>query len=62
MFESEYSKSKILKTLSKQQINEIEDEYYSNIEFLKNEFKKYDRSIDYTKIDMFNYVIEVFNI
>lgn len=58
MFENELSKSNILKTLSKQQINEIEDEYYSNIEFLKSEFKKYNKSIGYTKIDEFNYIVE----
>ncbi len=61
MFENESIKSEILKTLLKHQINEIEDEYYSNIEFLKSEFEKYNKYIHYTKIDKFNYVVEVSN-
>ncbi|CAH2214915.1 MerR family transcriptional regulator [Tepidibacter aestuarii] len=59
MFENELSKNEIFKTLSRDQVNEIEDEYYSNIEFLKIEFEKYNKYINYTKIDKLNYIVEV---
>lgn len=59
MFENDESKEIILKDLSNTQKDEIEDEYYSNIEFLKKEFNSYDKTLEYEKIDMLNYIVSV---
>lgn len=39
MFKDETDKQKVMKKLSTKQIEEINQEYYSNIDFLINEFK-----------------------
>lgn len=59
MFENEEEKQKILKTLTIEQIDEIEDEFYSNVDFLRNEFTKYNKTLTSLKIDEFNFMIEV---
>lgn len=59
MFQNEKQKQKIIKNLTKKQIDEIEDEYYSNIELLQNEFGKYDKTVNVFQIDKFNFVVEV---
>jgi len=59
MFENKAEKANILKSLSKEQVEEIEDEYYSNIDFLKKEFERYNKNLSYEKIDMLNYIIQV---
>jgi ubiquinone/menaquinone biosynthesis C-methylase UbiE len=59
MFQSEKEKQKIIKNLTKKQIEEIEDEYYSNIELLQTEFKKYGKTVNVVQIDELNFVIEV---
>ncbi|MGL5348239.1 MAG: MerR family transcriptional regulator [Peptostreptococcaceae bacterium] len=59
MFESEESEKQILKHLSKQQIGEIKDEYYSYIDLLSKAFDKYNKSIEYNKIDEFNYIVKI---
>ncbi|HAK42254.1 MAG TPA: methyltransferase [Clostridium sp.] len=59
MFENKAEKANILKSLSKEQVEEIEDEYYSNIDFLKKEFERYNKNLGYEKIDMLNYIIQV---
>lgn len=59
MFENEEAKDSLLASLTKDQICEIEDEYYSNIDFLQKEFKKYNKTINYTQIDYINFIIEV---
>ncbi len=41
MFESDIVKETMMKIFTKDQIEEIEDEYYSNIDLLRNEFKRY---------------------
>ena len=51
MFESKITKENMMKDFTKDQIEEIEDEYYSNIDFLKDEFIKYNKKIQVTKID-----------
>jgi putative AdoMet-dependent methyltransferase len=48
-----------MKKLSVKQIEEINDEYYSNIDFLINEFQKLNRKLKYIKIDDINYIIEI---
>ncbi|MBU3129098.1 MerR family transcriptional regulator [Clostridium tagluense] len=59
MFENEKQKHKIMKNLTRKQIDEIEDEYYSNIELLQNEFRKYGKTVNMFQIDEFNIVVEV---
>jgi DNA-binding transcriptional MerR regulator/predicted SAM-dependent methyltransferase len=59
MFQNEKQKEEIIKNLTKEQIDEIEDEYYSNIELLQNEFSKYGKTVNVFKIDEFNFVVEV---
>lgn len=61
MFESKKAEEEILKTLSKEQIFEIQDEYYSYIDFIKSETQKYNKNLEYVKIDKFNYIIKISN-
>lgn len=58
MFESKESEEKILKDLSEKQIEEVKDEYYSYIDLLSWEFNKYNKKLNYNRIDKFNYIIE----
>ncbi len=59
MFENEQSKIEVYKNLSNEQISEIEDEYYSNIELLKKEFNKYNKKFNDYRIDSLIFIIEV---
>ncbi|WP_459195850.1 MerR family transcriptional regulator [Wukongibacter baidiensis] len=59
MFKSEEDKKEIYKNLSKGQISEIEDEYYSNIKILKDECTKYNKDLCAYKIDTLVFVIEI---
>lgn len=59
MFEGKEQKADMLKTLSKEEIEEVEDEYYSYIDLLKCEFQRYNKNMNYKKVDRFNYIIEV---
>jgi DNA-binding transcriptional MerR regulator len=59
MFKSEEDKDNILKGLAEDQVKEIQDEYYSNIDFLQREFGKCNKTLKYTQVDYINYIIEV---
>ncbi|MBK1813166.1 methyltransferase domain-containing protein [Clostridium sp. YIM B02505] len=59
MFESKASEEEVLKALPQSQVEEIKDEYYSYIDLLKAEFEKYNKKLQYYRIDKFNYIIEV---
>ena len=59
MFESKDSEEKILKNLSQKQIEIIKDEYYSYIDLLSYEFNKYNKKLEYNRIDKFNYIIRI---
>ncbi|EJO5347378.1 methyltransferase domain-containing protein [Clostridium botulinum] len=59
MFKSIDDEKNILNELSKKQVEEIKDEYYSHIDFLENELKKYNKKLEYRRIDKFNYIIQV---
>lgn len=59
MFESKHSEKKVLETLSETQIDEIKDEYYSYIDLLEEEFNKYDKKLEFSKIDRLNYIIKI---
>lgn len=61
MFENKLEERNILKTLSKEQIFEIKDEYYSYIDWIKDEVIKYNKTLEYIKIDRFNYIIKICN-
>lgn len=59
MFKSRDDEKNIFSELSKKQVEEIKDEYYSYIDFLENELKKYNKKLEYRRIDKFNYIIQV---
>lgn len=59
MFESKEEEQEMLKNLSQKQIYAIKDEYYSYIDSLEKEFKRYDKNLEYKHIDKFNYIIKV---
>ncbi|KEH94009.1 MerR family transcriptional regulator [Clostridium botulinum] len=59
MFKSKDDEKNILNELSKKQVDEIKDEYYSHIDILENELKKYNKKLYYKRIDKFNYIIKV---
>ncbi len=59
MFMNKVEEANVLNSLLKEQAEEIEDEYYSNIDFLEKEFKIYNKSLTYNRIDMFNYVVQI---
>lgn len=59
MFESELDKENMLKSLTKAEVEEIEDEYYSIIEFLIEYFKKHNKRLEMTKIDELVFIVEV---
>lgn len=59
MFKDKQGEINVVKRLSKEQIDEVRDEYYSYIDFLEAEFSKFNKELKYKKIDEFNYIIEV---
>ncbi|WP_432406346.1 methyltransferase domain-containing protein [Wukongibacter sp. M2B1] len=59
MFRNEMTKKEIYRNFSKEQISEIEDEYYSNIELLKKEFAKYNKELYSYNIDKLVFVVEI---
>lgn len=58
MFENKEAQKDILSDLSQAQIEEIIDEYYSYVDLLKLEFLKYNKKIEYIRIDELNYIIK----
>lgn len=60
MFESEEKKQQLFKTLSNDEIAAIEDEYYSDVSLLKEEFTKHNRTLKYEQIDRLNFIIQVY--
>lgn len=59
MFKSNKDKENIFQKLTSEQIEEINDEYYSYIDFLKGEFKEINKELKYTRIDNLIYVVEI---
>ncbi|BCZ46819.1 hypothetical protein psyc5s11_28860 [Clostridium gelidum] len=59
MFKSNKDKDNIFQKLTGEQIEEINDEYYSYIDFLKSEFKEINKELKYTRIDNLIYVVEI---
>lgn len=59
MFENEQEKNNMYKDLTRGQIAEIEDEYYSDISFLKKEFEKYNKKLSAYRVDELNWIIEI---
>lgn len=57
MFENEEQRKVLYKTLSKEQIESIEDEYYSYIDKLRIGFEKHNKSLTVKKIDEIFYVV-----
>lgn len=57
MFENKQDEDNVIKDLSLEQIEEIRDEYYSHIDFLECEFKKFNKELTYKRIDDFNYIV-----
>lgn len=59
MFKNRVEEESVLKELTEVQVDEIKDEYYSYIDELESEFMKYNKKLNYEKIDRFISVIEV---
>ncbi len=59
MFKNRVEEEWVLKELTEVQVDEIKDEYYSYIDELESEFMKYNKKLNYEKIDRFISVIEV---
>lgn len=59
MFYSKEEERMITAKLSKPKVNEIKDEHYSYIDLLEEEFKKYNKKLDYSRVDELNYIIKV---
>ena len=59
MFESSEERANIEDTLSKEQVEEVEDEYFSNIEYLEEVLKERGKNLKKTRIDMVNWIIEI---
>ena len=59
MFESNRDKENLFEKLTNEQIEEINDEYYSYIDILKSEFQKFNKELKYTRMDNLIYVVEI---
>lgn len=59
MFKNRVEEEWVLKELTEVQVDEIKDEYYLYIDELESEFMKYNKKLNYEKIDRFISVIEV---
>lgn len=59
MFENNVKKEKLLNGFTSEQIEEVEDEYFSDIEILEAEFNKYNKVLNKYKIDELNFVISI---
>ena len=59
MFENEEERHRVYDELTQEQIEEVEDEYYSNIDLLREEFDKHSKRLATYRIDLLNYIIEV---
>jgi len=59
MFEDEDSRIEIFNRYTKEQIEGIEDEYYSDISVLREEFRKYGKTVDVQRIDELIYMVSV---
>ncbi|MCY6483437.1 methyltransferase domain-containing protein [Clostridium aestuarii] len=61
MFENDVKKENLINEFTNEQIEEIRDEYYSDIEKLETEFNKYNKRLVKNKIDKLNFVISIDN-
>ena len=59
MFESSLAKSKLYETLTPLQINEIEDEYYTDISHLETYVQKYHKTLHKVQVDMFCWQVTI---
>ena len=59
MFEDNISKEKLMMEFTDEEIETIEDEYYSDIEKLEEEFKKYNKKLVKHRIDKLKFVISI---
>nr|WP_300005882.1 MerR family transcriptional regulator [Tissierella sp.] len=58
MFESEEKKQARINISNKEEVEEIEDEYFSNIDLLKKEFQKHNKQVEVTRIDELIFIVE----
>ena len=58
MFESEKEKQKKISTATEGEIEEIEDEYFANVDELKEEFEKQGKKVEITRIDELIFILE----
>lgn len=59
MFESDEAKNKIYATLTANEVDSIEDEYYTNISILEKYVDKYDRKINKVQIDRLCWIVTI---
>lgn len=59
MFKNKQERQELMKAMSSEQIEEVNDEYYSDIEELSKEFDKYGKEVKRYKIDDIMNIIEI---
>lgn len=59
MFDNKKSEQAIRSMLTKEQSEEVDDEFFSHIDYLKEVFNKLGKNIKKTKIDEINWIIEI---
>lgn len=59
MFKNKEDEDQIINDLSKKEIEVIKDEYYSYIDVLEGEFKKYGKRLEVEKVDRFISIIKI---
>lgn len=59
MFENEEQKQQMMSQLTEKQKAEIEDEYYTNIDVLKQVIEDYNMKLSFTPIDHINYIVRI---
>lgn len=59
MFESSLAKSKLYETLTPEQIDEIEDEYYTDIAHLESYVQKHHKTLHKVQVDMFCWQVTI---
>nr|WP_317379246.1 methyltransferase domain-containing protein [uncultured Faecalimonas sp.] len=60
MFESKETENEFLQTLTPEELEEVQDEYYSHIDTLRLFVQKYGKRLVYERIDSLNYIVEIY--
>lgn len=60
MFENKETENEFLQTLTSEELEEVQDEYYSHIDTLRLFVQKYGKRLVYERIDSLNYIVEIY--